>query len=539
MSGRHSAPPRRRRERTSRKLPALVVVLPVVLGGAFLSTKISLPGLPGCTGSTPVTVAATTETVEVLEDAASHLEESDAKADHHCVDYQVSAAAPSEVARSLDAGEDGTPDLWVPDSSTWLERIDGFEGEPIMVAESLGSSPVVVAGRGVGRPGSWREALSRKDVTFVDPLRSSAPTAALLALSAESKSAKNSDAEVSKVMVPLAQRLGGDGRAPRDLEDLALERGGTAILSEQQLIALQAQGLGRDLDVRVPKTGTMVLEYPLVALTDGPAAGEAGEHLADYLQSAEGQESLESAGFRDADLDPLPQDRGAGELRVLPPPEAGGVAELLRRWSLMTVPSSILGVFDVSGSMDEMAGRRTRIAMASETSAGALTMFPDQSRVGIWAFSVGLDGRHRDYRELVKIRRLDSKVGGKDQRSALRGALRKLPRLTNGGTGLYDTTLAAIRAVRRSYDKNAVNSVVLLTDGRNEDPGSISLKELVRTLWREIDPDRPVPVIAIGIGPDADAHALRRIVGTTGGHSYIARSPADMNKVFEQALLSR
>lgn len=538
MSGRHSAPPRRRKPRSSRKVPALVVVLPVVLGGAFVSTKISLPVVGGCTDSASISIAAADEIVGVLEDAASSLEEREVKADSQCVDFEVSAAAPTEVARALDAGEDSAPDLWVPDSSTWLERIDGFEGEPTIVADALGMSPVVVAGSGLHQPGSWREVLSRSDVTFVDPLRSSAPTAALLALMAESKS-KSADRAVESVMVPLAQRLGGDPHAPQDVKDLALDHGRTAILSEQQMLDLQAQNLGKGLDVQVPKTGTMVLDYPLVALSDATAATEAGEHLAEYMRSSEGAESLEAAGFRDADLEALPEDRGAGAVRTLPAPEAGVVAELLRRWSLMTVPSSVLGVFDVSGSMDELAGRRTRITLASQVSADSLRMFPDQSRVGIWAFSNRLDGRRRDYRELVKIRRLDSEVKGKDQRWALRRALAQLPRLTNGGTGLYDTTLAAVRAVRRDYDKNAVNTIVLLTDGRNEDPGSISLKELVRTLWAEIDPDRPVPVIAIGIGPDADAHALRRIVGTTGGHSYIARNPADLAKVYEEALLSR
>ena len=48
-------------------------------------------------------------------------------------------------------------------------------------------------------------------------------------------------------------------------------------------------------------------------------------------------------------------------------------------------------------------------------------------------------------------------------------------RLTGGGTGLYDTALAAYRTALRNYDPHYSNAVVLMTDGRNEDPGSISL----------------------------------------------------------------
>jgi hypothetical protein len=189
--------------------------------------------------------------------------------------------------------------------------------------------------------------------------------------------------------------------------------------------------------------------------------------------------------------------------------------------------------------MDELAGRRTRVSHAVEASVEALGMFPDQSKVGMWAFSHRLGGGNRDHRELVRIRRLDAQVHGQGQRRLLGRALKELPKLTDGGTGLYDTTLAAFRAVQAGYDKKAANSVVILTDGRNEDPGSISLTKLLRTLWQEMDPDRPVSIIAIGVGPDADAKALERIVSATSGHSYMARDAADIGKVFREALLSR
>ena len=82
-------------------------------------------------------------------------------------------------------------------------------------------------------------------------------------------------------------------------------------------------------------------------------------------------------------------------------------------------------------------------------------------------------------------------------------------------------------------------TVILLTDGENDDPGSLSLQELVNTLERERDPARPVAVIAIGMGPEADAQALRRIAAATGGRSYVAREPADIGQVFVDAMLSR
>ena len=486
-----------------------------------------------------MTVAVPEEAVHLLRDAAAALAQRQVEVGGRCVDYRVDAAAPNEVARSLDAGSARGSDLWMPDSSVWLERIDGFAGEPVAVADSVARSPVVVAGRGIRQPASWREILSRGDVSFVDPLRSSAPVAALLALKAETSEAQASEKSTESVMVPLAQRVGGDRHAPRDLSDLVLNAGGAAVLTEQQLLDQRARGLGRDLDATVPKTGTLVLDYPLVALTQDQAKLEAAKLLTSFLRSGRGTELLHVAGFRSPDLRPLPYDRGAGRVHVLPTPRADVVASMLRRWSVLTVPSRILAVFDVSGSMDQAVDGRTRVSVATQASAGALGIFPDQSRVGMWAFNIGLGGG-KDYRELVGIRRLDARVDGTSQRRLLGRALAELPSLTVGGTGLYDTTLAAVRALRSDYDDEAINTVVLLTDGRNEDQHSIALPDLLHTLRRERDPARPVSVIAIGVGPDADANALHRIVDATGGgRSYVARDPDELGKVFHEALLSR
>ena len=50
-----------------------------------------------------------------------------------------------------------------------------------------------------------------------------------------------------------------------------------------------------------------------------------------------------------------------------------------------------------------------------------------------------------------------------------------------------------------------------MTDGQNEDPGSISLDQLLQRLEELKDPDRPVRMVGIAISGDADLGALRQM----------------------------
>ena len=93
--------------------------------------------------------------------------------------------------------------------------------------------------------------------------------------------------------------------------------------------------------------------------------------------------------------------------------------------------------------------------------------------------------------------------------------------------------------MRDSYDGNFVNSVVLMTDGVNDDTtGGLGLRTLLSRLKDEFDPDRQVRVVTIGMG-EADASALKQISAATGGTSYIANRAEDIDRVLVQALLAR
>jgi Mg-chelatase subunit ChlD len=198
----------------------------------------------------------------------------------------------------------------------------------------------------------------------------------------------------------------------------------------------------------------------------------------------------------------------------------------------------MLAVVDVSGSMAQEvpgSGGATRMEVTKEAAAQGMSLYPDDAQIGFWVFSRQLtpDG---DHQELVPIGPLGLRENGWLGRELIGRALGGVHEVPDGGTGLYDTVLAAVRTVRQDWDPARVNSVVLLTDGRDEDRDSIGLPELLATLDRESDPARPVPVITIGLGPGSDTEALAAISAATGGSTYLTQDGDDVYAVFQDAM---
>lgn len=166
----------------------------------------------------------------------------------------------------------------------------------------------------------------------------------------------------------------------------------------------------------------------------------------------------------------------------------------------------------------------------------ALAGFSDDDEIGLWEFAARLDGA-RDHRELVPTGRLGDRKGDGTQRDRLTkafGALRPVP---GGATGLYDTTLAAYEKAREGHAPGKFNTLVLLTDGVNQDPGSISRAELISRLRALADPEKPLPIIAIAVGPDADEREADQIARATGGSGHEVDDPAQIHSVILKAIV--
>ncbi|WP_236831814.1 substrate-binding domain-containing protein [Blastococcus sp. KM273128] len=532
--------------------------MPFALVAAGLAIALALGGLVwwvagsgGCDEEVTVDVAVAPELGALTEELLSSVESPD---DALCVSAEVTAQQPLQTAGDLGAlDEESLPDVWVPDSSLWPARVAG--GAELEQVGSMAVSPVVLAtsetvvdelGWAEAGPG-WAEALGTDRPLAVPDLAASAEALSALA-AVRTALGGDTDADNAVVAAVLAAARSTELSAGEALT-AGSEGGDDAPLvpvSEQEVYAIHQEAEDAALVAVYPAEGSPVLDYPVLRVgAPADAQARAVEVVTDVLLSQEAQDAVRDAGFRGPEGDAPP---GAGaetgiaeaapEVLVLDAPQVQG---LLTRLSSLAAPSRVLTVFDVSTSMQAPVGGGTRATLARDAAKSTLTLVPDDYALGLWAFAYELEG-DQDWTELVPTRELDASVDGQTQREVLDEQLDTIPeRLTPGGTGLYDTTLAAVRAARDNYfDPTAVNSVLIVTDGTNEDDGEgTSLDALLGTLGAEADPERPVKVIGVALGPDADLSALEQIAEATGGAAYSAVDEEDLQLVLFDALRQR
>jgi Ca-activated chloride channel family protein len=91
--------------------------------------------------------------------------------------------------------------------------------------------------------------------------------------------------------------------------------------------------------------------------------------------------------------------------------------------------------------------------------------------------------------------------------------------------------VASYKFVKDQQSPEAINAVVLLTDGVNDDDNGISLNRLLTGLSTG-QSDGPVRMFTIAYGSDADQEVLRRMAQATNGASYDSSDPTSIDQVF-------
>ena len=182
---------------------------------------------------------------------------------------------------------------------------------------------------------------------------------------------------------------------------------------------------------------------------------------------------------------------------------------------------------------DGRPGRRrgrqgeTKLDLAKQAAIAALSQFKDDDDVALRIFSTDISPTEpTDYLDLVPF----GPIGA--QREQIASKIRSL--VPTQGTPLYTVARASFEDLRESYDPAKINAVVLLTDGRNEDPRNRDLETLLTDLraGSEGQSSRPVRVFPIAYGQDADLAVLKRIAEATNAAAYDASNPATITQVF-------
>lgn len=285
-------------------------------------------------------------------------------------------------------------------------------------------------------------------------------------------------------------------------------------------------------------------DYPYVPL-DAPWVQEDVRQYADefghYLLSEQAQSLFADSGFRGRDNDPpdvleTGAQTAASGSGLVPGglPDVKDLAALQSSWVNVPRLSTTLFVVDVSGSMEEAVPGtdQTRLQATIGAATEALQIIPPASVVGLWEFSTKLRGGRNggDYRELVPTGPLNESSREDQLVAALDGLT------PQNDTALNDTLLAAYQAMQSIYTPGQQHTILLLTDGRNDDEDSISHDQLIAELQQLRIPEEPIEVVSIAYGEQPDLDLLTQISEEVGGQVIPSPDLADLDRLMVEAL---
>jgi Ca-activated chloride channel family protein len=519
----------------------------------------------GCAETLYLRVSTTQSIAPVMREAATEFNANRPSYGAECVYAQVDEIAPHRIMASLTGGRPGdstiAPHVWIPESSAWVElaRVSdggahGIETDP----PSLASSPVVLAAPPdtEGMPGpteaSWTVLLPDgrdpdRPVVMVDPNRGADGMTVMHAIRDHLGAGDEADTAMTDFVrdVQLDSAF-GEIDLTNVFTGAAHDRADPVIaVPEQAVVAYNDRRTDSApaLQAHYVTDGTVNLDYPYVTTTEDSALRSAAADLYEVVRSSDYRTSLRELGFRDpnGEAPPVLADQ-PGIIADQPPAHEDLTGDALLAsvtdWNRLSMPSRTLVLADASENMsEELNGGPERIEVARQAALTGLTMFPDETDMGLWLMSeeLGEDGRE----EAADTHRLGAADSGDvTRRQELVRVARELG-VAGGGSRLYDNVLAAYDAVQGDYHEDKTNSVILLTAGQDEGSSGISHEELVAALQDRFDPQRPVTVFVIAFGEQADESELSQIARATSGSSFVTEDPDEIGDIFLSSISRR
>lgn len=587
------APPRRRRRGVRLAVAPWIVlstVIVVLLSG--MTVGYALLATAGCSGAPlTITVLSSPDQVKVLSGLAERWSRDEPEVDGRCVAAEVEAKDPADVAEALspfwNRGDGPRPDVWAPDSTAWARvaavRPDAAQMLPDK-GPSLGTSPVVIAmprpmAEAIGWPKKadlgWQQMVKTLAgqswakykhpewgafaIGMTDPTRSTAGLHTLLTITDASGDGKVAKEELTAGLTlerstkryepDTASIFDGLSKADKQSAASVYKYVSAFPATERDVSTYNASEPQVPLAGVYPSEGSVDADHPYMVLDApwvDPVRQQVAKDFLGYARGSDGRKAYRAAGFRGADRSPPPEVTPERGLQPDVGTESRGVGEAEQislattSWNALRRRANVLTVMDVSGSMNEPVpgAGGTRLQLSQKAAISALAMFAGDSKLGLWEFSTNRTPT-TDYREAVPLGPVDGELEGSTRRQVSATAINGLQ--AEGGTALYDTTLAAYKSAKETWEDGRLNVVVLLTDGKNEDSDGLDRAKLLSALKDEVGRDRSkqVQIITIAYSEDADVEALREISQVTGGQTFVSQNPKDISQIFIAALFGR
>jgi hypothetical protein len=326
------------------------------------------------------------------------------------------------------------------------------------------------------------------------------------------------------------------------------DRQAVTVASEQAVLAYDKANPHASLDARYPADTSKALaspelDYPYVLTTTKAVPLAGATAFGDYLQSSYAKSAIRYYGFRSSDgvPDVMPASAGLSSqsLQLASAPSATEASSNLQAWERLGLGSRDLALIDVSPAMAQPDGNGTQTLhqMLNATAARGLALFPDSTSMGLWEMGQG-NSVSKPTTQLVSIGPLPAGLGVITRRTQLQELNTTLP-IGHGNLALHAAILAAYSEMTRTYAPNYSNAVLVLTAGVDSARRDLPLSKVLTKLRALYSPSKKVELVILMFGRQGDFSALQQIANATGGVAYQVSNPAEIGKIFIEAISQR
>jgi VWFA-related protein len=178
---------------------------------------------------------------------------------------------------------------------------------------------------------------------------------------------------------------------------------------------------------------------------------------------------------------------------------------------------SVVLVLDCSGSMSAKASEKddkSKMEALHEAAINFIRKMPKGARAALLPFS-------------STVRPLQPPNGLTDNKGDLERAILQLK--ADGGTLIYDAAYTGLETLRAAKLRGK-KAVIVLTDGKDEEPGSRTPPEEVIAAAQELD----VPLYMLGLGLERDLNekVMKEMAAKTNGRYHRAANQEELLKIF-------